>query len=456
MPNLPGITPPKPERSAFQLLRSTVRKGLQSGSVSNGLCAILDQAVTSGGRFVSTILVGRACGAEGLGLYALGISIAMIALAVQHSVITAPYTVFLHRLREDKDQKSYAGSMLAVWLVLAVGIGLLLVTSALARPLTNTLNSNASFFRVLSIGVPFLLLREFARQLAFAKLKFKVALLIDTVAASLQTIGLVVLMTMDLLTPVTAWWAIIAAYGGTCGVWLLLNRTGFQVRLAQVPSDFRQNWRLGRWDMASNVMMNCQLYLVHWCLAWWVGVEATGEYAACATVLLFANPIVMGLSNYLMPRVSRTLSTEGLATMNRFVRSAAITLVGAMIVFSVVAISLGPLLLQLLFQLTPDATHRVVIAILAMNATVGALGVSAEWALLAMERPQTNFYATSLGLAVTSVIAVTSVSRFGMIGASAGLLLGTVLSVSYIWTAYYVASRQQIAATQLQPSQSEA
>ena len=91
-----------------------------------------------------------------------------------------------------------------------------------------------------------------------------------------------------------------------------------------------------------------------------------------------------------------------------------------------------------------------------MNATVGALGVSAEWALLAMERPQTNFYATSLGLAVTSVIAVTSVSRFGMIGASAGLLLGTVLSVSYIWTAYYVASRQQIAATQLQPSQSEA
>ena len=41
-----------------------------------------------------------------------------------------------------------------------------------------------------------------------------------------------------------------------------------------------------------------------------VGPEATGIYAACMTVALFSNPLILGISNALAPRTAQAF-TEG-------------------------------------------------------------------------------------------------------------------------------------------------
>ncbi len=425
-------------------LRTLIRRTLQSDTFSQGVCAILDQAVTSGGRFVSTILVGRACGADGLGLYSLGMSVAMIALAIQHSLITAPYTAFVHRRTGKSSQQRYAGSMLTAWILLACVIGLISLAASVILSTQRIEGRLSTLLTVLSIGIPILLLREFIRQLAFAKLQFKAALLVDSLAAFLQTAFLLVLSYRGQLTPGSAWLAIVSAYGMTCAVWFLISQGTFLVRKKDFIQDISQNWRFGRWDLASSVLMNCQLYLMHWCLALWVGVEATGVYAACATVLLFANPIIMGLGNFLMPRVSRTLSTEGIDAMAHVVRKATMVLAGAMTFFSIFAVTLGGFALSIFFGLETTAVHRVVISLLAASATVGSIGIGPEWALLAMQKPRTTFFSACIGLSTTVVAALIFVRAFGVIGAATGLLLGTVLSVSYIWLAYRVVIRHQL------------
>ena len=432
------------QQSPLTQLRTLIRRILRSATFSQGVCAIMDQAVTSGGRFVSTILVGRACGADGLGLYSLGMSVAMIALAIQHSLITAPYTVYLHRRSEKSSQQRYAGSMLVAWVVLACVIGLVGVSASNFLSMQQSQGAMSTLLRVLALGIPILLLRELVRQLTFAKLRFKAALLVDSLAASLQIAFLLTLSYLEQLTPYSAWLAIASAYAFTCGIWFYLSREMFQIRKGDFVPDVSQNWRVGRWDLASNVLMNCQLYLMHWCLAIWIGVEATGVYAACATVLLFANPIIMGLGNYLMPRVSRTLSTEGVDAMAQVVRKATMILGGTMIVFSIFAVTLGGFALELFFQIEPTAAHRIVIALLAASATAGSIGVGPEWALLAIQKPRTTFFSVCTGLSTTILAAIIFVKPFGVIGAALGLFLGNMLSASYIWLAYRVVIRHQL------------
>ncbi|WP_166824813.1 lipopolysaccharide biosynthesis protein [Thalassoroseus pseudoceratinae] len=436
MTTVSGSTAQTPNKLSIAYFRTAIRKLVSSESISKGACAIMDQAVTSAGRFISTILVGRACGVEGLGLYSLGISVAMITLAAQHSLITAPYTVYLHKRSSQRERSSYAGSMLIAWLTLACVIGTLFLTTSATIPHLHADSTYTKLFAVLALGVPALLLREFARQLTFANSQFKTALLFDSVTAFLQVIALLILTTTNRLSPIGAWWAIISVYSLTSAVWLLHRRGSINLRYSEFWSDLKQNWSIGRWDLASNVFMTSQLYLMHWCLAWSVGVQETGVYAACATVLLFANPLVMGISNFIMPMISRTLCNDGLQAMTRVVLRATLVLGTIMLSFSAVAILMGPMILQILFQIDSNNTHRIVIALLAANATIGAFGIAPEWALLALEKPQVTFRAACIGLATTGLAAVTMIQAWGVVGAALGLLLGTLLSVSYIWMAY--------------------
>ena len=70
-------------------------------SSTRALLALADQAVVSGTGFVTTIAIGRACGKPGLGIYALGMSIVLLAIAAQQSLISAAHTIFSVRLDED-------------------------------------------------------------------------------------------------------------------------------------------------------------------------------------------------------------------------------------------------------------------------------------------------------------------------------------------------------------------
>src|SRR5689334_14460496 len=77
-----------------------------------GALALMDQAVVSGTSFLTTILVGRWCGAGELGAYSLGFSLLVAWAGVQESLIAVPYTLYWHRCPPE-EQRGYSGSVLA-------------------------------------------------------------------------------------------------------------------------------------------------------------------------------------------------------------------------------------------------------------------------------------------------------------------------------------------------------
>src|SRR5437764_1423163 len=73
--------------------------------------AMVDQGVVSAARFGTNVVIGRVCGKEELGLYALGFSVLLLVVCAQEALVTTPYTVFGNRLAGTR-RAARAGSAL--------------------------------------------------------------------------------------------------------------------------------------------------------------------------------------------------------------------------------------------------------------------------------------------------------------------------------------------------------
>jgi O-antigen/teichoic acid export membrane protein len=157
-----------------------------------GFWAIADQGVLSGSNFLTTIVVGRLCGASQLGAYALGVTLLVLLGGLQNSLILSPYTVFSNRGKE-KDLARYAGSILVQQgLVTLVGM----ITFATAGTIVSVAGGQPGVVEVLwalVITVPFFSFREFCRRILMARLHVKTVLVLDGFVMLLQFLGFAVL-----------------------------------------------------------------------------------------------------------------------------------------------------------------------------------------------------------------------------------------------------------------------
>src|SRR5262245_20727373 len=80
--------------------------------------ALIDQALVSGSRFATTLVVGRFCGPAELGEYSLAFSLHVLAGCVQEALLTTPYAVVSKRLR-PRSRATYAGAIARMYFSVA-------------------------------------------------------------------------------------------------------------------------------------------------------------------------------------------------------------------------------------------------------------------------------------------------------------------------------------------------
>src|SRR5438132_4331641 len=91
----------------------------------NQALALIDQAVVSGTSFLTTILIGRWCGAGELGVYSLGFSLLVSWGSVQNSLISLPYTIYRLRSREGTQEECAGSALVHNGLLSAVALAVL-------------------------------------------------------------------------------------------------------------------------------------------------------------------------------------------------------------------------------------------------------------------------------------------------------------------------------------------
>lgn len=400
---------------------------LQANSLGQGSVALVDQAVVSGTRFLTTVVVGRTCGADALGIYSLAFIFVVVFICVQDALISTPYTVFSGRLC-GRRLRLLAGSVLAHQAMLSVVAVCCLISLGAALSLRASLSPLASVLWILGGVMPFCLLREFARKFVFARLKVLIALGIDAVAAVVQIGGLIALACFGILSPATA----LAVMGFACAAsglgWLYLARTEFQPRRIHARKQLKQNWRFGKWLCATQLSGVVHANIVEFCLMAMVGAAATGRYVACLTLVLLCNPFILGVVNYMTPKAVQALCDDGDRGVRRVTMKTSFLFAGAIGTYCLLLAVFGDALLLIVFG--KGFAGQGLIIVLALCSLAWGQIAAVSCGLAAIERADVSFRGGLIGLGLTAIAVPVLVPSWGSVGAAIGLLIGSITSAA--------------------------
>lgn len=402
------------------------------------LAAMLDQALVSGASFTAVVLIGRVSGERQLGLYSLAASLVVLAIRGQESLVLVPYTVFAPRAGDERRRQIATSALtlsgwisLALMAVLAIAVTVMMITGMFSRL--------AVVLAALFAAAPALLLRDFARRFALTDFRFSQVLKMDGAVTLLQVAALLGLALGGGLSAASG----IAVCGGACGlvavVWLIRS-IGWEKRFAYgrgwLLSDWRASWSLGSWLLAGNVIGIVQAYALHWLLAVLLDVEATGAFAAIATLAGMANPLVIGLGNFLMPAIAHAYAAQGAEGIWRLALRATGWLAAALVMICLLAAAVGGQALTLLYG-ARFGGHSAAFTLLVVGAAAAALDTAAEHALRTLNKTRSVFIANLLALLTTLALAAWLVPRYGVIGAAGSMLAGNVMGSIARWSVFW-------------------
>ena len=406
---------------------------------NRAVLTIADQGVVSAANFAATIIVGRFCSKEELGIYALGFTLVLLAQNTQQSLVTSAYMVFSPKMDRD-ERHAYTGSMVmhhaaiaALCLVAFSSAGLILQRSGRA--------DLAPLLWTLSLASGAVLLKELARQMSFAAMRIHIALLLDSLFSVVQVSGMLLLALVGVLSGSSAYW-VLGLAGLISGLtWLIARGRTFRIEKHRIVPDFQRNWRFSQWIFATNLAFIASNQVYPWLLLTFHGTAANGDFGASYTIIMLTNPFILGVGNFLAPRTVHALTDEGVAAMARVVRKASLFFLVLMGGFALSMLVLGDWVLYLLFG-PKYIGLSVTVALLAASQLTFSLNIPLNHGLNALERPDVAFRALLCSLVVTATLGVWLVWQWGPPGVALGLLCGNSAALIYTQSVYRMMLRR--------------
>ena len=378
---------------------------------------------------MTSVLIGRLCGRDELGMYALAMGLVQFVQGIQDQVICTPNMIYGSR-KQGRELQVYSGSVLIHQLVLIL-LGLIgLSVAAVWLPRGS---GWSSIVLVLLAFSPFLLLREFVRQFSMSRLRPGIALSIDCGVCVLQLAGLAWFgwngqLTIPLAFGIAGVSCLLAA-----AAWFVMRRNDFSIDLRATLSDWQNNWAFSRWPLLGQFTGSATPYFIPWIVVASHGASAAGLFAACSTLVGLSRMFVAGVNNVVIPRASRAYALEGASGLRHILRNTTL----------LYSITLGGFCLLVLIagEFAAVATFGdkysgsgAIMTFLALNVLATSLGQTAGNGLFAVLQPRANFVADIVSLLVTLAAAAALVPTWGATGAAAATFVGTASGA--VWRSF--------------------
>jgi O-antigen/teichoic acid export membrane protein len=405
--------------------------------------AIVERALLGATTFGVTILLGRWGGPDELGLFIIFFPLLFVAIAIQESLITAPYTVYSADHADRDSRRSYLGGVLANTMALIAFASLAFAVAAVAlfgieKP------EHGWVAAALAAATPFVLLREFARRVVYAELKPEAAVMISGSVSLLQLAMMSSLHLTGRLNAATSFAAMGASSAIVAAVWFFVNRALIQFRQAPGLAAFRKNWSLGSWSVATQVGEIVRTQMFPWLLAIVANDATAGVFGACAIVAALPTPLHVALSNILLPQFVQELKQRGAAAADRLMWQASGWLSGVMLAYFGVIVVTSAWIVPAFYGAEYQGTQHAVIVLTLAQVFAGA-SLPAARALFVLHRPDQVFLSHLAGIVINLTLGVALVQSWGIVGAAYATLAGAVIkAVLGIWW-YLAEARRQLA-----------
>ena len=401
---------------------------------SKTVLSLVDQVVVSGTRFATTVMIGRFGSEAELGVYSLAFSIVVLVLSFQESLISIPYTVFVKRLNES-DQSSYAGSTLVQAICLNLIASAMLIVCCIGLITFEIAPGLPWILAILAVLLPFMLIREFARRYAFAHLDMRTVLSLDIGVSVFQLAGLALLVWSQDMTAVGTYLVTGVASALGALAWIGLSRSSFRWNRDRAISDVAKNWKFGKWVAGAHIISVMHMYLAHWMLVAVYDEKSTGIFSACMTVVVLANPFILGVTNVLSPKVAHLYVESGAEAVAKKVWQFCGLMSAVLITFAVFASIFGGRFIVFVFEKN-YAGNDLAIAVLAFGTVALGISYSVAGGLRAIDRPETNLWAGIVGLIVTGIVSSLLITSLEILGTTIGLVAGFYAMAAYRTVAF--------------------
>lgn len=391
-----------------------------------------DRIVVSGTNFLTLVIVGRVCGLDELGIFVLAWTVLLAINVIQEAFVLSPYTVFVGQFKEEEAEKAYAGTTLALQMFLAaMAMAMVFVTATIMTSLgSDSVIRNASWF--LLIAIPAVSMREYARRYMFARLAAGQVLALDTIVAFVQLGGMGWLWYYVLLSPGTTFLLVAVANGLPAIIWLILNLSCFNIaERAVIAAETRHHWSFGRWVCAGQMSDLAVTHGIAWLIAGMAGTAATGIFAACNSIVMVVNPLLLGIGSILLPRTAQANHQHGRDEVRRIIWKATMILAISVGMLSLAVALHGEYLIGAFYSLESLDGVQEIVLLLALAKFVGATSFAIDNGLMVVNRPDVNLAASIVSLGVTFFLAILLTSSFGLIGMAIGVLIGTLFGSLY-------------------------
>jgi O-antigen/teichoic acid export membrane protein len=247
------------------------------------------------------------------------------------------------------------------------------------------------------------------------------------------------------LSAATALFAIGVGNGIAGFGWLWFSRDAFQFNRRRWWYFARKNWIFGRWLLVCQGMTILGQNTMPWFVWLWLGPTATGLFAACDTIIRFANPVIVSLLNVFTPRIAIAYNEGGKAELNRIVWKATALLTLLLVAFCIGLAVAGEWFLHRSFG-NAYAGHwaTLVLVVLGINQVVGKFGIPHGGALWLLRRVNTNLLAHGVNFVATLIVAPLLLHHYASLGAAIALLIGSLAYSAVTVGSYLVEIREGI------------
>jgi O-antigen/teichoic acid export membrane protein len=410
-------------------LRSLRGKAAGLADRHKGFFALCDQGLVSATNFATAVIIGRVCGKAELGVYTLAWTLMTLATDVSGMLTTTPYTVFSPQLKRSR-RRRYLGSILVHQLLLSLIFALAMAAGALLSSWKGWLSHGLSNVIMITAGViVFIGLREFVRRVSFAELKLGWALSVDVVACLAQGGGLLLLLHFGTLTASRTFILLGISSAVAAAGWLVLNRKAFRTETRLFGQDLKRNWNFAKWVLGSGILSTIARYLYPWVLAAFHGISVTGVWAACAAIVALGNPAILGLGNYILPKISNIYAASGAAAMRRDVRRFSV-LFTAMLLPAVLVLAVGGERIVTGIYGSAYAGNASILLLLGLNMLVNSLTNPYSQGLFSMGCAKADTLVNVVWVTLLFTGGVAAVRWYAALGAAAALFVSSCVTAA--------------------------
>ena len=395
-------------------------------AIRQGLYVIMDQGFLSLTTFITGVLVARATSKEEYGAYVLGWSIVMIFQSIQSALVGSPTTILLPRTPESSKKEYLASSV--VFILLTSVIAMLLLSSAYLIVRTNGNSSDlVHFLPAIAVAVTPLTIRMSMRTLFLARLEVTRSIAGSMIATTLQLCGIFAIFSLHTLTAFSAFLIIGSANLVAAVSMIYLLRNSLRLSTKRLPDDFRRNWRVGRWMVLNVAGLACSSHAYPWLLLILLGSGSVAVFGACLAIASLLNPLLNGLSAFILPKMAHGFKDGNKETLNRMLRQSIMAIAAIYCTWLCVGFFSRNLLVSGFYG-EEYSGYGWLLVLLLLKTTIESTASPLSSALQALEKPQSITLALLLSSMITLLVGFILIRQFGLTGAAISAILAATVS----------------------------